>query len=88
MRGGAARSWAGAWRRDLPVSSRPLAVGSKLSAPTLSFRVPRKYWKLSEGGGRRVQGPFLVKSTWPALPRKLDSAFEDPLTKKIFFFSG
>lgn len=35
-----------------------------------------------------MQGPFLVKSKWPALPRKLDSAFEDPLTKKIFFFSG
>eukprot|EP00069_Balaena_mysticetus_P009528 bmy_06251T0 len=47
-----------------------------------------RYWRLSESGGRRLQGPFLIKNTWPALPRKLDSAFEDPLTKKIFFFSG
>ena len=78
----------GAWRRGLPVSPRPLAVGSRLSAPPLLLRVPRKYWRLSERGGRRVQGPFLVKRTWPALPGKLDSAFEDPLTKKIFFFSG
>ncbi|KAF4023710.1 hypothetical protein G4228_015639 [Cervus hanglu yarkandensis] len=54
----------------------------------LHFFKAGKYWRLSERGGRRVQGPFLVKRTWPALPGKLDSAFEDPLTKKIFFFSG
>uniref|UniRef100_A0A673V060 Matrix metalloproteinase-9 n=1 Tax=Suricata suricatta TaxID=37032 RepID=A0A673V060_SURSU len=47
-----------------------------------------KYWQFSENQGRRVQGPFLITSKWPALPRKLDSAFEDPLTKKIFFFAG
>ncbi|KAF3824953.1 hypothetical protein GH733_010287 [Mirounga leonina] len=47
-----------------------------------------KYWRFSEGKGRRMQGPFLITDSWPALPHKLDSAFQDPLTKKIFFFSG
>ncbi|XP_037667369.1 matrix metalloproteinase-9 [Choloepus didactylus] len=47
-----------------------------------------RYWRMSEGGGHRLQGPFLITRTWPELPRKLDSAFEDPLTKKIFFFAG
>ncbi|XP_004687492.1 PREDICTED: matrix metalloproteinase-9 [Condylura cristata] len=53
----------------------------------LHFFKDGKYWRLSEGSGHQVQGPFLIKSTWPALPAKLDSAFEDPLSKKIFFFS-
>lgn len=52
------------------------------------FPVPRRYWRFSEAQGRQVQGPFLIRDTWPALPSKLDSAFEEPLTKKIFFFSG
>ncbi|ELW48243.1 Matrix metalloproteinase-9 [Tupaia chinensis] len=47
-----------------------------------------RYWRFSEGRGRRPQGPFRIADTWPALPAKLDSAFEEPLTKKIFFFSG
>ncbi|XP_062058367.1 matrix metalloproteinase-9 [Lepus europaeus] len=47
-----------------------------------------RYWRFSEGRGRRPQGPFLIADTWPALPAKLDSAFEEPLTKKLFFFSG
>ncbi|XP_003467841.2 matrix metalloproteinase-9 [Cavia porcellus] len=46
------------------------------------------YWKFSEGRRRRLQGPFRISDTWPALPTRLDSAFEDPLSKKIFFFSG
>lgn len=50
--------------------------------------LPRKYWQFSEGQRDRVQGPFLIRDTWPTLPYKLDSAFEEPLTKKIFFFSG
>ncbi|XP_058143139.1 matrix metalloproteinase-9 [Dasypus novemcinctus] len=54
----------------------------------LHFFKDGKYWRISEGGGRRVQGPFLIAGTWPQLPSKLDSAFEDPLSKKIFFFSG
>nr|XP_025870526.1 matrix metalloproteinase-9 [Vulpes vulpes] len=54
----------------------------------LHFFKEGKYWRFSKGKGRRVQGPFLITDTWPALPRKLDSAFEDRLTKKTFFFSG
>nr|XP_010590043.2 LOW QUALITY PROTEIN: matrix metalloproteinase-9 [Loxodonta africana] len=54
----------------------------------LHFFKNGRYWRLSEGRGPRVQGPFLISDTWPALPLKLDSAFEDPLTKKVFFFSG
>lgn len=52
------------------------------------FHVLRKYWRFSDTQGRRVQGPFLIRDTWPALPSKLDSAFEEPVSKKIFFFSG
>ncbi|KAM7125020.1 matrix metalloproteinase-9 [Molossus nigricans] len=55
---------------------------------TLHFFKDGKYWRFSEAQGRRVQGPFLIRDTWSELPSKLDSAFQDPLTKKIFFFSG
>ncbi|XP_016060308.1 PREDICTED: matrix metalloproteinase-9 [Miniopterus natalensis] len=54
----------------------------------LLFFKDGKYWRFSEAQGRRVQGPFLIRDTWPALPSRLDSAFEEPLTKKIFFFAG
>lgn len=72
----------------LPVPSCPLVFGSSFSAPPLPFHIPRKYWQFSEGQRDRVQGPFLIRDTWPTLPYKLDSAFEEPLTKKLFFFSG
>lgn len=78
----------GTWKRDLPAPLRPLAFGSKFSAPPVPFLIPRKYWRFSDGKARRVRGPFLITDSWPALPHKLDSAFEDPLTRKIFFFSG
>lgn len=70
------------------MSPGPLVFCSRFSAPPFPFHVPRKYWRLSEGKEHRVQGPFLIKDKWPALPHKLDSAFEEPLSKKIFFFSG
>ncbi|XP_016007832.2 matrix metalloproteinase-9 [Rousettus aegyptiacus] len=54
----------------------------------LHFFKDGKYWRFSEDQERKVQGPFPIRNTWPALPSKLDSAFEEPLTKKIFFFSG
>ncbi|KAF5917467.1 matrix metalloproteinase-9 [Diceros bicornis minor] len=54
----------------------------------LHFFKDGRYWRFSEGKGRQVQGPFRIRDTWPALPHKLDSAFQEPLTKKIFFFSG
>ncbi|XP_069845982.1 matrix metalloproteinase-9 [Dipodomys merriami] len=54
----------------------------------LHFFKEGRYWRLTSAGGRRLQGPFRIADTWPALPARLDSAFEDPLSKKIFFFSG
>ncbi|MBZ3890150.1 Matrix metalloproteinase-9 [Sciurus carolinensis] len=45
-----------------------------------------RYWQFSEDRGR--QGPFLITDTWPALPARLDSAFKEPISNKIFFFSG
>ncbi|KAM5245869.1 matrix metalloproteinase-9 [Ctenodactylus gundi] len=54
----------------------------------LHFFKDGRYWRFSEARGRQLQGPFLIADKWPALPAKLDSAFEDPLSKKIFFFSG
>uniref|UniRef100_A0A8C5KD64 Matrix metalloproteinase-9 n=1 Tax=Jaculus jaculus TaxID=51337 RepID=A0A8C5KD64_JACJA len=55
---------------------------------SLHFFKDGRYWRLSERRGRQLQGPFPIASKWPALPAKLDSAFEDPVSKKIFFFSG
>ncbi|KAM6164610.1 matrix metalloproteinase-9 [Rhynchocyon petersi] len=55
----------------------------------LHFFENGRYWQFSENRrGRQLKGPFLISDTWPALPPKLESAFEDPLTKKVFFFSG
>ncbi|ELK04255.1 Matrix metalloproteinase-9 [Pteropus alecto] len=54
----------------------------------LLFFKDGRYWRFSENQGRKVQGPFSIRNTWPELPSKLDSAFEEPRTKKIFFFSG
>lgn len=54
----------------------------------LHFFKDGRYWKFSNHGGSQLQGPFLIARTWPALPAKLNSAYEDPLSKKIFFFSG
>ncbi|KAB5567435.1 hypothetical protein PHYPO_G00232710 [Pangasianodon hypophthalmus] len=45
------------------------------------------YWKSSNRGNREHKGPFLVSERWPSLPAKLDTAFEDPLTKKMYFFA-
>uniref|UniRef100_A0A3B1JRD4 Matrix metalloproteinase-9 n=1 Tax=Astyanax mexicanus TaxID=7994 RepID=A0A3B1JRD4_ASTMX len=39
------------------------------------------YWK-------STLGPFRISVMWPALPAKINTAFEDPLTKKIYFFAG
>ncbi|XP_074067316.1 matrix metalloproteinase-9 [Macrotis lagotis] len=48
-----------------------------------------RYWRVHQDSkGSRVQGPFFISSTWSALPSKLDTVFEDTLTKKLFFFSG
>ncbi|XP_070600354.1 matrix metalloproteinase-9-like [Erythrolamprus reginae] len=42
-------------------------------------------------GPRKVdllEGPLRIQSTWPALPDMIDAAFQDPLTKRLIFFSG
>ncbi|KAM8947178.1 matrix metalloproteinase-9 [Pelodytes ibericus] len=46
------------------------------------------YWKLSAKGQGPPQSPHRIQDTWPALPSNIDSAFQDPGSKKIFFFAG
>lgn len=62
-------------------------LGPRFRALIISFLLSR-YWKFPNHRGSRLQGPFVTARTWPALPAKLDSAFEDPQSKKLFFFSG
>lgn len=45
----------------------------------------RIYW-IKNGAG--LNGPYVISEKWPQLPAVIDSAFEDRLTKKIYFFSG
>ncbi|XP_070600472.1 matrix metalloproteinase-9-like [Erythrolamprus reginae] len=59
----------------------------------LHFFKDGQYWKMSGTGlGPRkvdlLEGPLRIQSTWPALPDVIDAAFQDPLTKRLFFFSG
>nr|BAB39390.1 matrix metalloproteinase 9 [Cyprinus carpio] len=51
----------------------------------LHFFKDRHYWKISSNGERK--GPFFISEKWPALPATINSAFEEPLTKKIYFFA-
>ncbi|XP_034732504.1 matrix metalloproteinase-9 isoform X1 [Etheostoma cragini] len=46
------------------------------------------FWKMSKGGDEKVKGPFPVSERWPALPAVIDSAFENILARKLYFFSG
>uniref|UniRef100_A0A8C5HU14 Matrix metalloproteinase-9 n=1 Tax=Gouania willdenowi TaxID=441366 RepID=A0A8C5HU14_GOUWI len=46
------------------------------------------YWKKSDSRNVEIKGPYSISGTWPALPAIIDSAFEDLLTKKVYFFSG
>uniref|UniRef100_A0A668A9G8 Matrix metalloproteinase-9 n=1 Tax=Myripristis murdjan TaxID=586833 RepID=A0A668A9G8_9TELE len=46
------------------------------------------YWKMSSKNNGGLKGPFSVSERWPALPEDIDTAFEDLLTKKLYFFSG
>lgn len=54
----------------------------------VAHSVCRKYWRTSQSLKGKIQGPFPIAETWPALPATLDAAFQDLLTKKIFFFAG
>ncbi|XP_070600473.1 matrix metalloproteinase-9-like [Erythrolamprus reginae] len=59
----------------------------------LHFFKDGQYRKLSGTGlgpwkADSLEGPLQIQSTWPALPDVIDAAFQDPLTKRLFFFSG
>ncbi|KAK1899057.1 Matrix metalloproteinase-9 [Dissostichus eleginoides] len=46
------------------------------------------YWRMSSGRDGGLKGPFSISETWPALPAVIDSAFENTLARKLYFFSG
>uniref|UniRef100_A0A669D5L0 Matrix metalloproteinase-9 n=1 Tax=Oreochromis niloticus TaxID=8128 RepID=A0A669D5L0_ORENI len=54
----------------------------------LHFFKDGHYWKTSGSSNAELKGPFTISNKWPALPAVIDSAFEDSLTKKLYFFSG
>uniref|UniRef100_A0A8C9XRG7 Matrix metalloproteinase-9 n=1 Tax=Sander lucioperca TaxID=283035 RepID=A0A8C9XRG7_SANLU len=54
----------------------------------LHFFKDGHFWKMSSGSDEQVKGPFSISERWPALPAVIDSAFENILTKKLYFFSG
>uniref|UniRef100_A0A8C6IVR5 Matrix metalloproteinase-9 n=1 Tax=Melopsittacus undulatus TaxID=13146 RepID=A0A8C6IVR5_MELUD len=54
----------------------------------LHFFKDGKYWTLSSFWDSGIQGAFSIADTWPGLPAVIDAAFQDVLTKRIFFFSG
>lgn len=46
----------------------------------------RLYWIVPATG--TPKSPKKISDTWPELPANIDTAFQDPKSKKIFFFSG
>uniref|UniRef100_A0A8C7KTA5 Matrix metalloproteinase-9 n=1 Tax=Oncorhynchus kisutch TaxID=8019 RepID=A0A8C7KTA5_ONCKI len=54
----------------------------------LHFFKDGQYWRLSSKTDGGLKGPFSMSERWPALPAVIDTAFEDLVTKKIYFFSG
>ncbi|KAM9527920.1 matrix metalloproteinase-9 [Guaruba guarouba] len=54
----------------------------------LHFFKDGKYWTLSSFWDLGIQGAFSIEDTWPGLPAVIDAAFQDVLTKRVFFFSG
>uniref|UniRef100_A0A8C7PBJ9 Matrix metalloproteinase-9 n=1 Tax=Oncorhynchus mykiss TaxID=8022 RepID=A0A8C7PBJ9_ONCMY len=52
------------------------------------FLMKLQYWRLSSKTEGGLKGPFSMSERWPALPAVIDTAFEDLVTKKIYFFSG
>ncbi|XP_065422474.1 matrix metalloproteinase-9 isoform X5 [Chrysemys picta bellii] len=54
----------------------------------LHFFKGGNFWKSSVSRKGAIQGPFRISATWPALPALIDAAFQDLLTKKLYFFSG
>ncbi|XP_067324433.1 matrix metalloproteinase-9 [Anolis sagrei] len=47
-----------------------------------------KYWRKLTTGSESLEGPLRIQDTWPALPSTIDAAFQDRMTKKVFFFAG
>ncbi|XP_054464422.1 matrix metalloproteinase-9 [Anoplopoma fimbria] len=54
----------------------------------LHFFKEGQYWKMSSESNGGLQGPFSISQRWPALPAVIDSAFENILSRKLYFFSG
>uniref|UniRef100_UPI003AABC951 uncharacterized protein znf335 n=1 Tax=Centroberyx gerrardi TaxID=166262 RepID=UPI003AABC951 len=54
----------------------------------LHFFQDGHYWKMSSKQNGGLKGPFSMSERWPAVPAVIDTAFEDLLTKKLYFFSG
>ncbi|KAG7520331.1 matrix metalloproteinase-9 [Solea senegalensis] len=54
----------------------------------LHFFKDGDYWKMSSRSDGKLSGPFSISGRWPALPSVIDSAFEDLLNRKLYFFSG
>lgn len=61
---------------------------SKNKVGLFEVLLDRNYWKMSSKSGAAPTGPFAISQKWPALPAVVDSAFEDLLTRKMYFFSG
>ncbi|KAM9751485.1 matrix metalloproteinase-9 [Menidia menidia] len=57
-------------------------------AGELHFFKDGHFWRMSSSGDAGLKGPFSISGRWPALPAVIDAAFEDILTKKLYFFSG
>ncbi|NXX14825.1 MMP9 protein, partial [Podargus strigoides] len=54
----------------------------------LHFFKDGKYWTRSSFWNSDIQGAFSITDTWPGLPAVIDTAFQDVLTKRVFFFAG
>ncbi|XP_009570855.1 PREDICTED: matrix metalloproteinase-9-like, partial [Fulmarus glacialis] len=54
----------------------------------LHFFKQGKYWTRSSFWKSGIQGAFFITDTWPGLPAIIDAAFQDVLTKRVFFFAG
>uniref|UniRef100_A0A673YRU0 Matrix metalloproteinase-9 n=1 Tax=Salmo trutta TaxID=8032 RepID=A0A673YRU0_SALTR len=54
----------------------------------LHFFKDGQYWRLSSKTDGKLEGPFSMSKRWPAVPAVVDTAFEDLVTRKIYFFSG
>ncbi|KAM8864717.1 matrix metalloproteinase-9 isoform 2-T2 [Spinachia spinachia] len=54
----------------------------------LHFFKDGHYWTMPSKSNGEPKGPFSISERWPALPAVVDSAFENILARKLYFFSG